>query len=122
MNVIIIGVLIGSLQITSYRSVPEQTDDSPFITSTGERVCKDGVAVSQDLLKSKRIKYGDWLYIEGIGFKRINDTMHPRHKNHIDVWVATLQDEKEFHKKFKGKTVKVWIVKVQEETPNERGK
>lgn len=122
MNLILIGVLIGSLQITSYRSVPEQTDDSPFITATGERVCKDGVAVSQDLLKSKTVKYGDWLFIEGIGLKRVNDTMHNRHNNHIDVWVSSLDEEKKFHKKFKGKKVKVWIIKLPEELPNERGK
>lgn len=116
MNLILISIFVGSLQVTSYRSVPEQTDSSPFITSTGERVCKDGVAVSQDLLKSKKIKYGDWLYIDGVGLKRVNDTMHSRHKNHIDVWVPSLETEKRFHAKFKGKSVKVWVINLTEET------
>lgn len=116
MNLILISLFIGNMGVTAYRSVPEQTDNSPFITSTGERVCKDGVAVSQDLLKSKRVKYGDWLYIEGIGLKRVNDTMNIRFKNHIDIWVKSLEDEKKFHNKFKGKKLKVWIVNFQEET------
>lgn len=111
MNFVLTMVLVGSLNITSYRSVKEATDSSPFHTSTGERVCKDGVAVSQDLLKSGKIKYGDWVYVEGVGLRRVKDTMHPRHKNHIDVWVGSLKEEQEFHKAFKGKRVKVYLVK-----------
>lgn len=111
MSLILIGLFVGNLQVTSYRSVRAQTDDSPFITSTGERVCRDGVAVSQDLLRSKRIKYGDWLYVEGIGLKRVNDTMNKRHTNHIDVWVPSLEAEKSFHRRFKGKRVNVWVIK-----------
>jgi 3D (Asp-Asp-Asp) domain-containing protein len=110
MNLPLITIFLGNLIVTSYRSVPEQTDDSPFITSIGERVCRDGVAVSQDLLKSKRVKYGDWLYIAGVGLKRVNDTMHKRHKNHIDVWLPTLEAERKFHSRFKGKKVKVWVI------------
>lgn len=115
MKLIILSLFLGNLNVTSYRSVPEQTDNTPFHTSTGERVCKDGVAVSQDLLKSKKVKYGDWLYIEGVGLKRVNDTMNVRHKDHIDVWLPTLEDEKKFHKKFKGKKVNVWIIKIAED-------
>lgn len=118
MKLILISIFLGNLNITSYRSVPNQTDNSPYITSIGERTCKDGVAVSQDLLKSKRIKYGDWLYIEGVGLKRVNDTMHVRFKNHIDVWVKTYDEEKKFHQKFKGKPVKVWIISFTQEKEN----
>lgn len=115
MKLILISVLIGSFNTTAYRSVPNQTDSSPFITSIGEHVCKDGVAVSQDLLKSKRIKYGDWLYIEDIGLKRVNDTMHSRFKNHVDVWVGSYAEEKKFYKKFKDRKVIVWVVTFTEE-------
>lgn len=108
--VLFIGLLLGNLTVTSYRSVPSQTDSSPYHTATGERVCKDGVAVSQDLLKNGVVKYGDWLWIEGIGFKRVNDTMNPRHKLHIDVWVNSVKEEKAFHKKFKGGKVRVWRI------------
>ena len=111
MNLILTLVFIGNLTPTAYRSIPEHTDSSPFITSTGERTGRDGIAVSQDLLKSKRLKYGDWVYLEGIGFKRVFDTMHPRHKNHVDIWLPTLKEEQEFHKKWKGKKVKVYLVR-----------
>lgn len=104
-------LLIGTLQVTSYRSVKNQTDSTPFTTSTGERVHPYGVAVSEDLLcphaygKHKvhkkvdcpyynRIHYGDWLYVEGYGLKVVNDVMNPRHKQSIDLWVRTLAQEK----------------------------
>lgn len=118
MNLIIMGIFIGNFVVTSYRSVPSQTDDTPYITSIGEKVCRDGVAVSQDLLKSNKIKYGDWLYIEGVGLKRVNDTMNKRYKNHIDVWVSTLEEEKKFHSKFKNRSVNVWIIRPPEELTN----
>jgi hypothetical protein len=106
-------LLLGTLQVTSYRSVVHQTDMSPYITSTGERVHKYGVAVSQDLLCPKAfgktklhkrrkcpyingLHYGDWLYVDGHGLRVINDTMNPRHRNHIDLWVSSHKEEKAF--------------------------
>lgn len=118
MNLVMVGVvagnLLGSFTVTAYRSVPNQTDNSPFITSTGEAVCVDGVAVSQDLLKSGVVKYGDWVYIEGTGLRRINDTMHPRNKNHFDVWVKTKDDETKVWKQYRFRSARVWKVQFVE--------
>lgn len=96
------------MSLTSYRSVPNQTDSSPYITSVGERVNPGGVAVSRDLLTrwGGPINYGDYLYIEGVGIKRVNDCMHERHKRSIDVWVGSFNEEKAFGVQ-KGK---VWLV------------
>ncbi len=112
MNLAISLIIIGSLQVTSYRSVYSQTDNTPYNTSTGEHVSPDGVAISQDMLcpickkEHKRCKnpskseihYNDWLYIQGVGLKRVNDVMNKRHKNHLDVWVSSLDEEKTFFK------------------------
>lgn len=94
-EILIVLSLLGNMTVTSYRSVPSQTDNSPYVTSIGEKVNKSGVAVSQDLLKRGVVKYGDILYIEGYGLKVVNDTMNPRLKNHIDIWVATYGEEKQ---------------------------
>lgn len=109
MNLVLISILLGQLTITSYRSVPNQTDDTPFYTSIGEHVHPHGVAVSQDLLKKNGgpLDYGDTLYIEGFGFKVINDCMNKRYTNRIDIWVKTYDEEKKINIKSK----KVWIVK-----------
>lgn len=97
MNLTLIAVLVGHLTITSYRSVPNQTDSSPFNTSTGERVSLGGAAISQDLLcgacrklhkrcrhpeYDKKLHYGAVLFVERIGFKIINDCMgkHKRYR------------------------------------------
>lgn len=93
-ELVIVVTLIGNMQVTSYRSIPSQTDSSPFVTSIGERTHKNGVAVSQDLLKTGAIKYGDIIFVEGYGFKVVNDTMNPRIKNHVDLWVETYEQEK----------------------------
>lgn len=107
MNPVIVAVLLSTCTVTSYRSVPSQTDDSPYYTSIGEHVNPNGVAVSQDLLKSKKVHYGDVLYIEGVGFKHVNDCMAARHRNAVDVWVETYDQEKKFGVKRK----QIWIIK-----------
>lgn len=127
MNTILSVILIGNFYVTSYRSVPSQTDNSPFHTSTGERVTKDGIAISQDLIcgvckklhkrcnhpeVKGRFHYDDWVYIEDVGLKRINDLMNPRHKNRMDVWVSSLKQEQEFHKRFKSVNLKVYKIEA----------
>lgn len=108
MTLVMVTVLVGSLTLSSYRSVPAQTDSSPFITSTGEHVTPGGVAVSRDLLKrwGGPLDYGDHVYIEGVGIKRINDCMAARHRNSVDVWVATFADEKAFGVR----SGRVWLI------------
>ncbi len=128
MNLILIATLIGELTVTSYRSVPSQTDSSPYYTSTNELVSSDGVAVSQDLIcgackklhrrckhpeDSRKLHYGDWLYINGVGYKRINDLMAKRHKNRMDVWVRNYKEEKAFDKQFAH--VKLTVFKIKEQ-------
>lgn len=90
MNVAILLVLVGKLTTTSYRAVKNQTDSSPFYTSTGEKVRAGGCAVSRDLLcgacrklhhrcghpeYATRLHYGQWLYIDRYGFRQVNDVM-----------------------------------------------
>lgn len=109
MTLALIAVLIGNLTLTSYRSVPNQTDSAPYYTSIGERVSVRGCAVSRDLLKrwGGPLNYGDLIYIEGVGFRFINDCMAARHKCAVDIWVETYQAEKAIGVK-KGR--KVWLV------------
>lgn len=122
MKLIIVAILIGNLTITSYRSVPQQTDSTPYHTSTGAHVEAGGVAVSRDLLcgacrklhrrcqhpeYTKKIHYGDWLFISGQGFRFVNDCMSDTSnirvkgrrkkvliKNQIDIWVKSYNEEK----------------------------
>lgn len=100
--------------VTAYRSVPSQTDSSPFHTAIGEHVSNAGVAVSRDqlcpasLFRDIRIKrhsaavcnlkhkvhYGDVVHITGIGYRIVNDCMAARHRNAWDIWVQNHAAEK----------------------------
>ncbi len=134
-EILIIGLLIGNLTVTSYRPILEQTDSTPFNTSTRERVRAGGVAVSRDLLCGacrrlhKRCKhpdnltklhYGDWLYIEKYKYRQINDVMGDYTiqkvrgkkkkiliRNHIDIFVWTYKEEKAVQTQ----TLKVYKIK-----------
>lgn len=92
-------ILVGLLTITSYRPIPAQTRPEcqgrfNCTTSTGDGVTRHGVAVSQDLLKSGRVKYGDVVYIDGFGFRVVNDCMNARITNAVDLMVFTKDEEK----------------------------
>ncbi len=111
-TLLLMTMFIGTLQVTSYRSVPNQTDASPHLTATGERTNVHGIAVSQDLLKKNGgpLNYGDLVFVEGVGFKHVNDCMNERHKQRADVWVASLEDEQAFHKRYKNKKLRMWVI------------
>jgi 3D (Asp-Asp-Asp) domain-containing protein len=107
--------LLGSMKVTSYRAVPWQTKPTGYEwTASGEKVNVHGVAVSQDMLKRKGgvLEFGDMVYIEEIGLKFVNDVMHSRHKKQFDVLVQTYTDEKKFDEKFRGKKIKVWLIRT----------
>jgi len=107
---LVVLCLVGQLTVTSYRSIPSQTDSTPYHTSIGQRTHAHGIAVSRDLLANGTFKYGDLVYVEQVGFKFVNDTMHERWVKRLDVWVESLEEERRFHRKFKGKQLRVWKV------------
>jgi len=92
-------ILIAVLQVTAYQPVPQQTKPEcksvqSCWTSIGDVPTKFGAAASQDLLASGMLHYGDPIYIQGIGWRIINDTMNKRHRNAVDVMVWTRSDER----------------------------
>ena len=124
-EILVLLSLLGNLHVTSYRSVPSQTDSSPFVTSTDERVRAGGCAISRDLLcgacrklhhrckhpdNPTKLHYGDWLYIEGYGYRQINDVMGLREHYRIK---AKAGSKKLFH------TIRmsldIWVEKWSEE-------
>ena len=87
-------VLLGTMTVTAYRPVPSQTDSTPTYTSINDRTTKFGIAVSQDLLESGEIQYGDVLKVDGLGLRIVNDTMARRHTRSVDLLVLTREEEK----------------------------
>jgi len=92
------------VKATGYNSLVDQTDTTPFITSTGQHTRFGIIAVSRDLL-SHDLPYGTLVrikdlgnYYTGRGYGRyqslldgqgvfiVEDTMHVRKRDQIDVW------------------------------------
>jgi len=82
--------------ITAYSSTIDQTDDTPFITASGSYV-KDGVAAANILPFGTKFKlpeiFGDQVFV-------VEDRMHPRFQNRIDIWFANREEAADFGKKW----------------------
>ena len=92
------------LKATAYTSSPRETDRTPFITATGARTRLGIIAVSRDLLQSE-LPYGSLVRLYDLGrwqdgkdagafdplFRGllfvVEDTMHKRKRQQIDVWL-----------------------------------
>lgn len=104
-------LLLGTMTVTSYRAVPEQTKPEctgrhHCETSIGENVSELGVAVSQDLLRSGKVHYRDVVFVDGVGYRIVNDTTNGRLRNTVDVFVYDKNEEKAFGVRH----LKVWVV------------
>ena len=96
--------------MTAYSSEAAQTDGTPTITATGEEVGPGVVAVSRDLLNDE-LPYGTELRVVEVNNEanacggwnpgmilEVQDTMHPRRTNHVDIWVQTREEALEWGK------------------------
>lgn len=88
------AILLGIMTVTSYQPIASQTDNSPTWTSIGDRTTRFGVAVSQDMLRDGRVKYGDILCVAELGCRVVNDCMNGRYRNSVDLLVFTHKEEK----------------------------
>ena len=92
------------LRATAYNSAPNQTDSTPFITATGTRTRFGVVALSRDMLR--QFPYGTKIMIEDLSGKYNNllkgqvfiveDTMHQRKRNQVDVWMTSYRQAMQF--------------------------
>lgn len=103
------------LEATAYTSSPRETDRTPFITATGMRTALGVVAVSRDLLRI--LPYGTKLRLKDLGsvygrgkgrfdalFRGrifvVADTMHPRMRKRLDIWLPDRTLALQFGRRF----------------------
>lgn len=92
------------LKATAYNSIPNQTDSTPTITATGTRTRVGVVAMSRDMLRV--FPYGTRVKIEDLSGRYnfsgrvfvVEDTMHPRKTNQVDIWMPTYREAINFGK------------------------
>jgi 3D (Asp-Asp-Asp) domain-containing protein len=74
--------------ITAYSSTPDQTDDTPFITASGSRT-RDGIVATNFLPFGTRVRipglFGNKVFV-------VEDRMHARKTNGMDVWMSTREE------------------------------
>lgn len=87
---------------TAYSSTVDQTDDTPFITAWGTRV-RDGVVAANFLPFGTVIRipevFGDKTFV-------VEDRMHIRFSNRVDIWFPSREEALEFG----AKRIKIEIV------------
>ena len=95
---------VHTVRATGYNSMASQTDASPTVTATGTTTRPGVLAVSRDLLGGD-LPYGSMVRLRDLGAYRdgrdpgrfqsildgqglfiVEDTMHPRKRQQIDVW------------------------------------
>lgn len=80
------------ITVTAYNSVPEQTDDTPFITASNTRT-RDGVIATNFLPFGTVVRfpdiYGDKEFI-------VEDRMNSRYYYHMDIWMEEVPDARSF--------------------------
>ena len=82
-------------EFSAYTPLVEQTDGSPYITASGERVSSAGIACP------KAIKFGTRIEVKGMGIYVCNDTMAQRYRDkaNFDIFFWDLTEAKAFGRK-----------------------
>lgn len=86
---------IERLEITGYSSSPDETDDTPHITASG-KCTKRGIIAANHLPFGARVKipelFGDLEFV-------VEDRMHRRFSDRIDIWFSSKEEARQFGKK-----------------------
>jgi 3D (Asp-Asp-Asp) domain-containing protein len=91
------------VHITAYNPVPEQTDDTPFITASADYVRDGIVALSYDLESTLELEFGDIVVLETLdgeflGEFEFQDRMNKRWRNKVDIFMWKVKDARKFGK------------------------
>lgn len=86
------------VKATAYNSLANQTDSTPHITATGTRTRPGVIALSRDLLRA--FPYGTRVTLQDLSGRYnfsgrvfvVEDTMHPRKTNQVDIWMPTYNE------------------------------
>lgn len=107
------SISITQVTLTAYSPSPHITSGDPFATASGMKIepreldAMRYVAISQDLIQKFKIKYGDVIFI---GFQ-VQDTMNPRIKNTVDLFLRNLALARKFGKQERN------LIIVQQQAP-----
>lgn len=87
------AIALKKIVATAYSSTPDQTDDTPFITASGQ-VVRDGIVASNYLAFGTKLRlpelFGDKIFV-------VEDRMHKRFSaDRLDLWFPSRETAKNF--------------------------
>ena len=90
------------VKATAYNSLANQTDSTPHVTATGTRTRPGVIALSRDLLRT--FPYGTRVTLQDLSGRYnfagrvfvVEDTMHVRKFNQVDIWMPTYNEAMRF--------------------------
>ena len=91
--IIIINITVT---VTAYNASSLQTDSTPMITASNIRVRSGICAVSRDIERRFKLKFGDIIHLENIGSCEFQDRMHRRKRKQVDLFMWEYKDAIEF--------------------------
>jgi len=80
------------ITVTAYSSTLDQCDSTPFITASGKFV-RDGIIASNFLPFGTKVRFPEHF---GNKIFAVEDRMHPRYSNRVDIWMPTREQAKKF--------------------------
>ncbi len=87
---------VMTVTVTAYSPSVDETDSTPYITASNTRV-RDGIcALSRDIEKELDLRFGDMIYLEGIGTCEFQDRMHKRMRRTVDLFIWWKRAAKRF--------------------------
>lgn len=102
-------VNISRIVATAYNSFTWQTNDEPFVTSSGERVQDGTLALSRDLIQAETglmhrmgfnptgtYTYGDTVFVVYVKPMVVHDTMNKRYNSRADIWLEDYNTAREW--------------------------
>ena len=101
------------VDVTFYNATTAQCDSSPTITASNKKIRLGYCAVSYDIKKKYKLKFGDYIVVPDMGnygysvIYEFQDHMNRRIKNTIDIYVLTYKEAIELGRK----KMKIYIIK-----------
>lgn len=89
------AIALDEVTVTAYSSRVKETDSTPHTTASGANTMVGLCAVSRDLI-NEGVKFGDVIYLEGIGIYRVEDVTNKRLEKTVDIWCADTKAAKLF--------------------------
>ena len=83
------------ITVTAYSARAMETDSTPHLTATNKPVRAGIVAVSRDLFDAGWV-FGKQVYVKNHGVFTIDDLMHSRKRNQIDIFMHSTQAAERF--------------------------